>query len=166
MKTNVLIAIASVLFCISCSSVEKGGDKSETAHTADVNVESSSQNSFSQDFPLIESRVKEFYENVVFGTSGDSAYLSQFCTHDFISKLERANDYDCEGYATWLLRSGMQDGPEDDSNVLSVSSGDNNTVVVEYNDLGHISSTTLEMIKVDGTWMINGATVPDGYAPL
>lgn len=67
--------------------------------------------SFIGQFPIIESKIKQLYENLVFETAMDSDFkISEICTPDFLQRLEEANDYDTKGYATWLLRSGVQDG--------------------------------------------------------
>lgn len=38
--------------------------------------------------------------------------ITDICTADFIQRLEKANGFDSKGYATWLLRSGIQDGDD------------------------------------------------------
>mgnify|MGYP007013468691 FL=1 len=60
----------------------------------------------------------------------------------------------------------MQDGDDSPSKVTSIIPGKDNTVIVNWSDMGHKGSTTFTMIESDGTWKINDATVPDGYNPL
>lgn len=125
------------------------------------------ENSFINQFPEIETKIKQLYENMVFGTAKDPAFkISDICTADFLKRLAAANDYDTEGYATWLLRSGMQDGDDSPSKVLSIVPGKDNTVVVKWIDMGHKGSTTFTLTETDGVWKINDATVPEGYNPL
>ncbi|MDE5750435.1 MAG: hypothetical protein K2H87_06670 [Duncaniella sp.] len=148
MMKTLLIAL---LLCISAC--QMSGQKTDESMQAE--------------FPAIEANVKVLYANLVFGTATNPGFkISDICTDGFLSRLSEANDYDTEGYATWLLRSGMQDGDDTPSEVLSVTPGEGNTVVVRWSDMGHQGSTTLTMTRADGMWKIDGATVPEGYKPL
>lgn len=123
--------------------------------------------SFSKSFPLIENKIRQFYENEIFFNRRDSEFnLEGICTADFLKRLSDANDMDGGGYATWLLRSGEQDGDDTLSKVLSVIPGDNGEVTVNWLDMGHRGSTTFTLVKVAGLWKINDATVPKGFNPL
>lgn len=123
--------------------------------------------SFIEEFPIIEHKIRLLYENEVFGNTKDANFkMSDICTAEFLQRLSNANDFDTEGYATWLLRSGMQDGEDSPSRVVSVVPGKDNTVIVHWSDMGYNGSTTFSMVESDGVWKINGATVPDGYNPL
>lgn len=125
------------------------------------------ESSFINQFPSVEEKIKHLYENLVFETAKDPDFdIADICTADFIQRLMKANDFDSEGYATWLLRSGMQDGDDSLSKIISIVAGANNTVIVNWSDMGHIGSTTFSMIKSDGEWKIIDATVPQGYNPL
>lgn len=123
--------------------------------------------SFIEHFQTIQSNINKLYEYYVFGTSGETNFkISEICTSSFLKRLENANDYDTEGYATWLLRSGMQDGDDSPSRVLSIIPGAENTVIVNWSDMGHLGSTTFTMVESDGQWKIDNATVPEGFNPL
>lgn len=125
------------------------------------------ESSFINHFPNIESKIKQLYENLVFDTAKDPNFeISDICTADFIQRLEKANGFDFKGYATWILRSGMQDGDDTPSHIISIIPGAYNTVIVNWSDMGHIGSTTFYMIESDGEWRINNASVPEGYDPL
>ncbi len=118
-------------------------------------------------FPIIERRIMQLYENEVFYTASDPDFkMSDICTADFIKRLESANEYDGGGYATWLLRSGMQDGDDTPSRVISVVPGKDNTVIVHWSDMGHKGSTTFTMTEAAGEWKISSATVPEGHIKL
>lgn len=123
---------------------------------------------FTAQFPDIEKKIRNLYENGVFRTSASeqSGMWDDICTVGFLRRLWEENDADGGGFATWLLRSGMQDGDDSPSQVLSVVPGADNTVVVRWSDMGHKGSTTFTMTKVDGTWKIADATVPLGFPPL
>lgn len=122
---------------------------------------------FIEQFPVIENQIRQFYENEVFYTRKDPNYkITDICTPEFIDRLLKANDFDTETYATWLLRSGFQDGQDAPSMVLEVIPGSNNTAVVKWSDMGVEGSTTLSLVDCDGTWKIDNAIVPEGFNPL
>lgn len=161
-KTAILIAACAL---VACSQKNSGDSAAETAPVAEETTVAEA-NSFTADFTEIEKSVREFYAGAVFGENTDSTFMAQFCTAEFMRKLSDAYDYDSPGYATWLLRSGMQDGDDSPSEVLTVTPGAGNTVVVEYSDMGHKGSTTLDMAEDSGRWKINGCSVPEGFDSL
>ena len=125
------------------------------------------ESSFIKQFPTIEARIRQLYERLVFATAKDPDFkIADICTADFIQRLKKANDYDPDGYATWLLRSGMQDGDDTPSIVLSILPRNDNKVLVNWEDMGHLGSTTFSMTESDGEWKICDATVPKGVNPL
>ena len=125
------------------------------------------ESSFINQFSEIEPKIKQLYENLVFATAKDPNFnIADICTAGFIERLEKANDSDSKGCATWLLRSGMQDGDDTPSRVISIVPGVDNTAIVNWSDMGHKGSTTFTLVKSDGEWKINNATVPDGYNTL
>lgn len=125
------------------------------------------ESSFINQFHSIEAKIKLLYENLVFETAKDPDFkIADICTADFIQRLKKANEYDSDGYATWLLRSGMQDGDDTPSRVLSIIPRKDNKVLVNWEDMGHLGSTTFSMTESDGAWKINDATVPEGFNPL
>lgn len=125
------------------------------------------ESSFIKQFPTIEARIRQLYENLVFATAKDPDFkIADICTADFLQRLKKANEYDPDGYATWLLRSGMQDGDDTPSIVLSILPRKDNKVLVNWEDMGHLGSTTFSMTESDGEWKICDATVPKGFNPL
>ncbi len=125
------------------------------------------ESSFINQFSEIEPKIKQLYDNLVFATTKDPDFnIADICTADFIERLEKANDSDSKGYATWLLRSGMQDGDDTPSCIISIVPSADNTVIVNWSDMGHKGSTNFTLVKSDGEWKINNATVPEGYNPL
>lgn len=125
------------------------------------------ESSFIKQFPTIEARIRQLYERLVFATAKDPDFkIADICTADFIQRLKKANDYDPDGYATWLLRSGMQDGDDTPSIVMSILPRKDNKVLVNWEDMGHLGSTTFSMTESDGEWKICDATVPKGFNPL
>lgn len=125
------------------------------------------ESAFIKQFPTIEARIRQLYERLVFATAKDPDFkIADICTADFLQRLKKANDYDPDGYATWLLRSGMQDGDDTPSIVLSILPRKDNKVLVNWEDMGHLGSTTFSMTESDGEWKICDATIPKGFNPL
>lgn len=125
------------------------------------------ESAFIKQFPTIEARIRQLYERLVFATAKDPDFkIADICTADFLQRLKKANEYNPDGYATWLLRSGMQDGDDTPSIVLSILPRKDNKVLVNWEDMGHLGSTTFSMTESDGEWKICDATVPKGFNPL
>ena len=124
--------------------------------------------SFIDQFSLIESKIRMLYANKVFATGKNSHFkMEEICTESFLCRLANAYEYDGKGYATWLLRSGLQDSEiEAPSEILNVVPGAHDTVIVYWTDLGVKGSTTFTMVESGGCWKIDNATVPEGFSPL
>ena len=168
-KKKVLI-IAAIFTCsytaYAQTHCQNSGNCSET-HTTPDSTSGANSDSFTKAIPVIEQNIRRFYANEVFRTGHDEDYnITDICRPAFLKRLRAANTFDAPGYAIWLLRSGMQDGDDTPSEVLSVTPRGNHTVVVEWTDMGHIGQTTLTMVESEGAWKIDNATVPDGYPPL
>lgn len=58
--------------------------------------------------------IRDMYENVRYE---DYGFLKKHCASSLLKKLSDAYDYDGDGYAVWLFRSGAQDGPGDEHSV-------------------------------------------------
>lgn len=64
---------------------------------------------------------KEFIEDMYNNRLYENySFLKKHCTREMLNKLSDAYDYDGEGYATWLFRSGMQDGVNDKYRIISI----------------------------------------------
>ena len=140
-------------------------EKNITFHeiqAAQADKDTATASSFIKQFPSIEKGIRELYDTEVFRTRCNPDFnMADICTAGFLKRLSDANDYDGGGYATWLLRSGMQDGDDTPSQVLSVLPAAGNTVIVNWSDMGHKGSTVFTMVESDGGWKIDNASVPD-----
>lgn len=58
----------------------------------------------------IISFIKEMYNGELYN---DYDFLKKHCTKSLLKHLAAEYDYDDGGYATWLFRSGLQDGPSE-----------------------------------------------------
>lgn len=57
-----------------------------------------------------EEFIEDMYDNHRYE---DYTFLEKHCSAKLLDKLSEAYDYDGDGYASWLFRSGAQDGPND-----------------------------------------------------
>lgn len=130
----------------------------EDRHIAAVNKEAVSN--------AAQQRVvaRELYEKVVLG-GFDMSLLKQLCTDSFVDRLRKANTIYESGYAVWLLRTGVQDGPGS-SEVLDVKNEGPYTVLVTYSDMGYRGSTRLIMVRENGVWKVDNALKADGSSVL
>lgn len=108
----------------------------------------------------MEAVARCLYEKVVL-KGFDMSLLSRLCTPGFVERLRKANTIYESGYAVWLLRTGVQDGPEE-SAVLSVKSEGPCSVLVTYSDLGYKGSTRLIMVRDREGWKVDNAVKDDG----
>ncbi len=87
-----------------------------------------------------ESIVKEFlttlYQDYVFNYQDFSTIKNHF-SEKVLNRLRNEYEYDGEGYAVWLFRTGAQDGPNDISQVNSIKKEEKGWYVVEYTDMGY-----------------------------
>lgn len=97
--------------------------------------------------------IERFYADCVFGEHEDPHSVTErSCTEKLRKRLRAtyAAEYDGEGYAIWLFRSGAQDGPSDESRVTSVIRLGKGLYRVEFIDMGIEGSRTLKLVTRDG----------------
>ncbi len=61
--------------------------------------------------------IRDMYEKVLYE---DYGFLEQHCSKDLLTKLSEAYDYEGDGYAVWMFRSGAQDGPGKEHAVIYI----------------------------------------------
>lgn len=64
-----------------------------------------------------ESFIRDMYDNVRYE---DYSFIEEHCTARLKRRLKAAYDYEGEGYAVWLFRSGVQDGPDDTHGITAM----------------------------------------------
>ena len=104
--------------------------------------------------------LKDFYNNYVFYGAKEltPAIAEKYLTKTLAQKLIDDYPYDVDGdcYAVWELRSGFQDGPTNESKIMSVKklSGDNYEVKIK--DMGIVGTINLQITKYEeGVYRIN-----------
>lgn len=96
--------------------------------------------------------LQELYDKYVFGNDGlgDFEESVEHFSPEILTKLRNEYEYDGDGYAVWLFRTGAQDGPEDKSEVTSISTEDDGWYTVFFNDMGIKGSCRFQAKLVDG----------------
>lgn len=75
----------------------------------------------------------------------DDGFIIKYCSDKLKKKLEEAYEYEGGGYATWLFRSGFQDGTDEHELTKIVPEGDG-WYKYDYNDGGHLGSHRIKVI--------------------
>lgn len=103
-----------------------------------------------------EDLINSIYKKYVFGDnvfSGSAA--KKYCTASLRSRLKKEYDFDDGGYAIWLFRTDLQDGPSDHSAVNSITCNEPNAYTVTFSDMGNSGSHVLYFAQEDGEWKID-----------
>lgn len=104
---------------------------------------------------IVEPFIRNLYNNYVFGYGDLNDLKENFDDSVFLYlQQEYSAEYDGEGYATWLLRTGCQDGPEDISSVDTIISLPDNWYEVKFTDLGNPGCRRLKISVSDSTPII------------
>lgn len=117
------------------------GSMEETTESVSVN-EQNQVNAFLQ----------ELYDKYVFGNDGfgDFEDIVEHFSPKILTQLRDEFEYDGGGYAVWLFRTGAQDGPEDKSEVTSISTKGDGWYTVFFSDMGIKGSCRFQVKLVDG----------------
>ena len=98
----------------------------------------------------VVARIKEFYNNYVFGTNeATDKVINKYCTKKLAKKLADDYEYEGGGYAIWDFRSGAQDGDSAVQEVNNVEALGDGKYKVSYNDMGTKGSCIITVV-VDG----------------
>lgn len=165
-----IIAGVTLVGLTACgNSSQTGSDTS--ADTTDVTSQAAAdaveETASQANFARQEETARMIFTLVLLPPNDDSEYealeetVISRCTPSFIGTLKQRyeDEYDMDGLATWLLRTGEQDGPEDTSSIISVTPAGDDAVIVEYSDHGYKASTRLNFIKDGNEYKVNSADV-------
>ena len=103
------------------------------------------------DGPDAESFIRNFYQNRCFE---DYQFLEAHCSAGLLSKLKKAYDYEGEGYAVWLFRSGAQDGPDTTVNDIVSVERHGDWYTYEAYDAGILFSRSVRLKERRGSFVI------------
>lgn len=108
--------------------------------------------------------VRDMYEKVQYE---DYSFLEQHCSESLLKRLSEAYDYDGEGYAVWMFRSGAQDGPSEEHLIIHIEDEGDGWYIYTAIDMGITFRKKIKISHEGGRTMIDD--VIDDYrliAPL
>lgn len=162
-KISKLMLCMSAFAVVACGKSEKSVDSEE--NTANVETTDSTSNAAAtaenteQDLAAQKEAAKTIM-TVALNLENASALekkAEELCTPVLLRALREANEYEDGSVAWFALRTGYQDGPEDDSSILSVDKNGENEICVGYSDMGHHGQTILYFVKDEGVWKAHKA---------
>lgn len=161
MKLILTLSATAVLLC-ACGKTDAGARDAAANTDTDTVAATTGTDTDADAGVQLELLAVEFYNTAVFREPTEE-YLTSRCTLPFVDKLRAAYDMDGEGYATWLLRTPAQDG-DGPTCVTGARLVDDNTVEVQYLDMGQAGATVLIFTDIDGEPRIEDAATPDGIS--
>ena len=107
-----------------------------------------------------EQIVRQLYSKcILIDGIGDSySFLENHCSKSFLKELKKdySDEYEGDGYAIWDFRAAaFQDGGGKTKSI-SVTSADNNSVIIKYKDMGIPGTSKIKFVEEDGKWLIDG----------
>jgi hypothetical protein len=97
--------------------------------------------------------IKDFYNSKKFE---NESFLNNHCSPQVLKKLINDYEYEGGGYASWDFRSGYQDGPSDQHEVISVEPLGDNWYQYSFYDMGNKGSHKIRVIQKDEDFVIDG----------
>lgn len=104
-RKNLLIAISALIFltyATSCGNGRGANDKSDTVE----NIKNSNKDDAERNDSLIRDFITNMYENKCYE---DYDFLEAHCTAKMLKHLKDEFEYDGDGYAVYMFRTGAQD---------------------------------------------------------
>lgn len=95
-------------------------------------------------------KIKSMYNS---SSYNNDSYLAANCTKKLLRKLRANYEYECESgacYASWLFRSGAQDGPSERQEIISVTPLGNSWYRYDFYDMGTKGANKIKVIKQGG----------------
>ena len=101
-----------------------------------------------------EQFIRQMYNTVSFE---DYDYLRSHCTEKFLDKLAQQYEYDGDGLAVWLFRSGAQDSKyaHAPTKILHVTPIGDNWYSYTALDAGWRFTTALKLLPKDGSFLMD-----------
>ena len=134
--------------CVILTSCNNSSQKTTSTESNEEVIESVSDKDQNQ----VKAFLQELYDKYVFGNEEfcDFEEIVEHFSPKILTKLRNEFEYDGGGYAVWLFRTGAQDGPEDKSEVISISTEGDGWYTVSFSDMGIKGSCRFQAKIVDG----------------
>ena len=106
---------------------------------------------------LVKAFLQDLYDKYVFGNDEfyDFEDIVEHFSLKILTKLRNEYEYDGGGYAVWLFRTGAQDGPEEKSEITSISTEGDGWYTVFFSDMGIKGSCRFQANIVEGEVFVN-----------
>ena len=106
--------------------------------------------------PVIQQFIIDMYEHQKYN---EYDFLEQHCTPRLLKHLKDQYEYDGEGYAVWLFRTGAQDGKPDVENVrdqvISIAKDNEGWYHYQFTDAGWRGENKLKIFVENGKVMMD-----------
>ena len=165
-----LIVPSVFLFLASCSNspekaspAETGVDSTATrVDSAATKVDSlastveAPQTTKAEEEKLVTAFLTDLYEKYVLDIRGshDIRKIRSHFSSEILKKMRKEYDYDDGGYASWIFRTGAQDGPGE-SQLRSITPEGDGWYKVSFSDMGYKSSCRFKAEIRDGKVFIS-----------
>ena len=154
-KKYILLAI-SALFLLSFASSCNNGKSANNKDNTEENIENSDKDVVEKDDSLIRDFITNMYEKELYN---DYDFLEAHCTKEMLKHLKDEFEYDGDGYAGYLFRTGAQDykpGAKDVKNkVLSITKDDEGWYHYTFTDGGWRGENKLKVSVENGKVMVD-----------
>lgn len=166
---TIILAVASIMAMGACSRVGgKASDEPQAMAQADTTINEAAATkaasiktgdaAMDAGDAAVEAFLLRLYHRYVFALESRDADFGEIahCFAPAIQKqLRDGYDYEGEGYAVWLFRTGLQDGPEDTSSVTAIKKEGGGWYRVDFSDMGTRGSCRFKATMRDGSVYIS-----------
>ena len=158
-----LIVPSVFLFLASCSNSPEKASPGETgvdsaATTVDplASTVEAPQIAKAEEEKLVTVFLKDLYEKYVLGIRGthDFSNIKSHFSPKILNKMRKEFEYEGGGYAVWIFRTGVQDGPTE-SQLRSITPEGDGWYQVSFSDMGYKSSCRFKAEIRDGEVFIS-----------
>lgn len=126
--------------------------KSSPQKTQSMKYKETTETMSVKEVNMVNAFLQELYDRYVFGNDGLCNFedIVEHFSPKILTKLRNEFEYDGGGYAVWLFRTGIQDGPEEKSKIISISTEGDGWYIVFFSDMGIKSSCRFKVKIVKG----------------
>lgn len=155
---NKIALILTILCTLSLTACSSQSDKGKTESTVVASKQVSEPVTKVPTITVFDF-LKDFYNNYVFYGAKEltpaiaDKYLTKTLAQKLIDDYPYESDDDC--YAVWEFRSGYQDGPTNESKIMSVKKLNGDNYEARICDLGNIGTINLQVIRYGDEYRIN-----------
>lgn len=91
------------------------------------------------------------------------SFIEKHCSDSLLARLRSEYEYDGDGYAVWLFRSGAQDGPSDENHIVEVRKESDGWYSYRALDMGIEFTRFIRLGEKDGGFIIEDVRDTDSF---